>query len=349
MSKILLVLLIFLAACAPWEEENNKPNESGNKNTGIKTVLTNLHSPWDIEESHGIFYITEREGTIVKWEEGEQKKREVVHTDKPITQKGEGGLLGFKLLPDFPENKVALAYHTYQDGDTTLNRLVVLTLEGETWKETDVLLERIPGAQFHNGGRIELGPDHKIYVTTGDSLNKDLAQNKQSLAGKILRLNRDGSVPKDNPFPDSYIYSYGHRNPQGLTWNEDGTLFAAEHGSDQHDEVNIITPGSNYGWPIIRGKEEKKGMETPLFETGKNTWAPSGLAAYKGDLFIATLRGKSLQKLSFTGSNPEMVMNQFGRLRDVEIVGDDLYIITNNTDGRGSPGAQDDKLLKWRR
>lgn len=212
---------------------------------------------------------------------------------------GEGGLLGFKLLPGFKDHHRAVAYHTYEEEGSIMNRIIEIERNSEQWEETSVLLEDIPGAQFHNGGRIEIGPDDQIYVTTGDSLNESLAQDPESLAGKILRLSTDGAAAEDNPFDSSYVYSYGHRNPQGLTWNEEGELYATEHGPDNHDEVNLIQPGQNYGWPEIVGDEERDGMVTPLFETGRNTWAPSGVVFYRDELIIASLRGSGYEIVSF--------------------------------------------------
>ncbi|UOR11080.1 PQQ-dependent sugar dehydrogenase [Halobacillus amylolyticus] len=345
--KILMWLMIVLimTACQPNEESSNQtPQEKSGDST---EVAATLQSPWDIEANGGTIFITEREGQIVSWTEEQGVSRAEVVTEKDITQIGEGGLLGFKLDPNFNTNHQAFAYHTYEGENGQIkNRIIMLTYENSQWTETDVILEGIPGANFHNGGRIEIGPDRKLYVTTGDSLNGDLAQDKESLAGKILRLNLDGSVPEDNPFEGSYVYSYGHRNPQGLAWDEDGQLYASEHGPDNHDEVNKINPGDNYGWPDIVGEENADGVEGPIYQTGENTWAPSGIAAFNERLYIATLRGTALRTLSFEGENPSIVVDDYGRIRDVEQIGESIYFITNNTDGRGSPEEDDDRLIK---
>ncbi|UOQ95228.1 PQQ-dependent sugar dehydrogenase [Halobacillus shinanisalinarum] len=339
-----LMVVLMMTACQPKEESSKQaPSEE----TGdTKEVAANLQSPWDIEANDGTIFITEREGQIVSLTEEQGVSRAKVVTEKGISQIGEGGLLGFKLDPNFNENHQAFAYHTYEENEQVKNRVIVLTYENSRWLETDVVLEDIPGANFHNGGRIEIGPDRKLYVTTGDSLNEDLAQDKESLAGKILRLNLDGSVPEDNPFEGSYVYSYGHRNPQGLAWDKDGQLYASEHGPDNYDEVNKINPGDNYGWPDIVGEENADGVEGPIYQTGENTWAPSGIAAFNERLYIATLRGTALRTLSFGGENPSIVVDDYGRIRDVEQIGESIYFITNNTDGRGSPEEDDDRLIK---
>ncbi|SFF81956.1 Glucose/arabinose dehydrogenase, beta-propeller fold [Halobacillus alkaliphilus] len=341
-----VIILFWLAACSsnPVQQDDGAP---ATKEESFQTLVADLKSPWDIEYDQETFYISEREGTITSWTEGEEPVRNPVQTKKEIIQQGEGGLLGFKLLPGFEDHRRALAYHTYEEEGSIMNRIIEIERNSNQWKETSVLLEDIPGAQFHNGGRIEIGPDDQIYVTTGDSLNESLAQDRESLAGKILRLSTDGTAAEGNPFDSSYVYSYGHRNPQGLTWNEEGELYATEHGPDNHDEVNLIQPGQNYGWPEIVGDEERDGMITPLYETGRNTWAPSGVVFYREELIIASLRGEAVMNLPPSGGDPEVLTEQYGRIRDVEVVDDRLYFITNNTDGRGSPGSEDDQLVRY--
>ena len=220
------------------------------------------------------------------------------------------------------------------------------------WEKADdkrTAVERVNSrldVSFHNGGRVKIGPDHKLYVTTGDAGDKANAQERQSLAGKILRLALDGKVPADNPFPHSYVFSYGHRNPQGLAWNEDGHLYSAEHGPTAHDEINRIVPGHNYGWPVITGGETKKGLETPLFHSGDETWAPSGLSFADGKLYIAGLRGVQIRRFDLTHERSERIFQGVGRLRDVWVDDRAIYVITNNRDGRGDPEQEDDRLLK---
>lgn len=175
------------------------------------------------------------------------------------------------------------------------NKVVQVLYDRHYCKETNVLLERIPGHELYNGGRIAIGPDGKLYVATGWAHEEEFAQDIDNLAGKILRMNLDGSIPEDNPFPDSYVYSYGHRNPQGLAWNSNGTImYSSEHGESAHDEINIIEPGKNYGWPKITGDGVREGMEKPLLQSGNDTLAPSGITFFEDHLFITGLRGQSL-------------------------------------------------------
>lgn len=175
-----------------------------------------------------------------------------------------------------------------------------------------------------------------MYVTVGDAYNLNEVQELDSLNGKILRLNLDGTIPEDNPFENSYIFSYGHRNPQGLVWTPDGTMYASEHGNSANDEINIIEAGKNYGWPLIEGTEEQEGMEGPLFTSGSDkTWAPSGMDEWNNHLYVSALRGIAILEFDFLNQTVHSFIEDYGRIRDVLIVGDDLFFITNNLDGRG--------------
>ncbi len=160
-------------------------------------------------------------------------------------------------------------------------------------------------------------------------------------------MNLDGSIPNDNPFPNAYVYSYGHRNPQGITWLPDGTLYIGEHGNDANDEINRIEAGQNYGWPIIEGNEEQDGMVSPLFTSGDEaTWAPSGMDNYNGKLYVAALRGTAVLEFDLETGEYREVITGLGRIRDVRIEDNHLYFISNNSDGRGAPQENDDKLYR---
>jgi len=233
-----------------------------------------------------------------------------------------------------------------------------------------VLVDGIPGARNHNGGRIAFGPDGKLYAATGDAGRGELAQDTGSLAGKVLRMNSDGSVPDDNPFPGSLVYSYGHRNPQGLAWHpETGQLLAPEHGPSGEgglccrDEVNAIRPGGNYGWPVVTGRSGDARFVDPVAFSGTDTtWAPAGAAFYdgsdlrgwQGGLFFGTLRGQHLHRLSVGGEGGLTVIEEealftgeYGRLRAVAMGPDGhLYVATSNRDGRGRPASEDDRILR---
>ena len=311
-----------------------------------EVVAENLEAPWSIEKIGSTFYVTERTGSIVKIENG-AIERQSVELEKELATASEAGLLGFVLAPDFQETNRAYAYYTYRDDTGQFNRMITLRLEDNVWWEDHLLLDKIPSGSYHHGGRLKMGPDGKLYATIGDASESGLAQDIDSLAGKIVRMNLDGSIPSDNPFRNSYIYSYGHRNPQGFAWSPEGTLYASEHGNSANDEINKIEAGQNYGWPIIEGHEEQEGMVSPLFTSGDEaTWAPSGMGYYDGNLYVAALRGTAI-----VGFNPKTgeqweVITGLGRIRDVLIEDNYLYFITNNTDGRGAPQKNDDKLYR---
>lgn len=246
-----------------------------------------------------------------------------------------------------PEKKNhAFLYYTYEDKNGQFNRVVEIREENNEWFEQKVLLDQIPSGNFHHGGRIKIGPDKKLYITTGDATDAMIAQDKASLGGKILRMNLDGTIPDDNPYPGSFVYSYGHRNPQGLAWDETGQLYSSEHGSSAHDEINLIKPKGNYGWPLIQGDETKNGMIAPLFHSGDHTWAPSGIAYHNGILYVAQLRGEGVLAFNVKEKTYKQIVSNVGRVRDVFILRNYLFFVTNNTDGRGAPANHDDKLIK---
>jgi glucose/arabinose dehydrogenase len=230
-----------------------------------------------------------------------------------------------------------------------------------------VLVENVPANSIHDGGRVKFGPDGKLYWTVGDAGNADSAQDVSSLNGKVLRLNPDGTTPADNPFPGSLVYSYGHRNPQGLAWQAGtGRFYETEHGPSGgsqgvgQDEVNYIEPGANYGWPVVHGVQTGTAMVPPVLQSGEaETWAPGGATfvvggPWDGSLVFAGLRGQTLYRVVLDKADPRHVISfekyyggQFGRLRDV-VQGPDgaLYILTNNRDGRGIPRPGDDRVLR---
>ncbi|KOP71736.1 quinoprotein glucose dehydrogenase [Bacillus sp. FJAT-21945] len=348
LTSLIILFAIVGAGCSQIEEKGQEVDQEASlPYKEPKVIADGLQIPWSIDQSEGIFYLSERPGHIVKIEE-EKAERQKVVLEQPLATAAEAGLLGFVLSPDFSKTKEAFAYYTYTDGSGQFNRIVLLKQDNGTWKETRLLLDQIPSGQFHHGGRIEIGPDGKLYATTGDASNEpEIAQDIHSLGGKILRMNLDGSMPADNPIQDSYVYTYGHRNPQGLAWTKDGMLYESEHGPSANDEVNLIQPGHNYGWPLIKGKESKEGLETPLFTSGDSaTWAPSGMAFYEEKLYAAALRGSAVLEFDLSSKKMREVITGLGRIRDVYIKDEFLYFVSNNTDGRGTPLEKDDKLYQ---
>lgn len=334
----------------PETPDTDQPDpDQPDPDAGYAVLARNLQIPWSIAFGTDAIYLSEREGHIVAIS-GEKLTRQSVQLNKKVNHEGEGGFLGFILAPDFAETRLAFAYHTYKEQGETLNRVVLLKQEGEGWSEQKALLEGIPGDLYHNGGRLAIGPDNLLYITTGDAQNRALAQQKSSLAGKILRMTPDGQVPEDNPFPGSYVYSYGHRNPQGLDWNAEGQLYSTKHGPSGnpggHDEINRIAAGSNYGWPSIIGDAKREGMTSPVYHTGETAIAPSGTVMdAEGRLLIAALAGEALYRFDPATGKLETLLDGIGRIRDVKLREGKLYLITNNTDGRGTPTETEDRLL----
>lgn len=323
----------------------------------VETVLSGLDTPWEVVFApDGRVFVTERPGRVLVVEDGEL--REEPYARLPVEEVGEGGQLGLALHPNFRRNGVLYAYYTTREDGRLRNRLVRLVEEDGSARQEEVLLEG-PAASIHDGGRVRVGPDGKLYATFGDTADAGLAQDPRALAGKIIRLNLDGSVPRDNPFPGSPVYSYGHRNPQGLAWDEAGNLYAPEHGQSAHDELNLVRPGRNYGWPVIEGGERREGMVAPILHSGEKTWAPSGAeyvreGPWKGSILFTGLRGESLHRVEVDPEDPgrvvrhrEYLEGEYGRLRTV-VQGPDgaLYLLTSNRDGRGDPAPSDDRLLR---
>ncbi|MFJ5764957.1 PQQ-dependent sugar dehydrogenase [Lysinibacillus sp. NPDC093210] len=348
----LFFIIILMTGCStntqqqPTKHRQENVTDNLAQSDNLEIVADNLDIPWAIEKYKNMFYVTERAGHIVKIKEGEVE-RQRVNLKKELATAAEAGLLGFVLAPDFVDSKLAYAYYTYVDGDKQFNRIVTLRQKGDVWHEEHLLLDRIVSGTFHHGGRLKIGPDGNLYATVGDALQSSVAQDPSALEGKILRIHLDGTVPSDNPFPNSFVYSYGHRNPQGLTWSLDGTLFASEHGNSANDEINKIEAGQNYGWPIIEGYETRQLMKAPLFTSGSSTtWAPSGIGYYDNKLYVATLRGAAVLEFDLETSNEREIISGLGRIRDILVDEQYLYFVSNNTDGRGNPLNNDDKLYR---
>jgi glucose/arabinose dehydrogenase len=331
-----------------------EPRQSDGNNThsGIQVLAENLDVPWaiDIAEDGRLFF-TERKGRIMAMEKNGSLISDPVSYIN-VLQNGESGLLGLALHPNFTENHLLYVYHTYSNDSAVFNKVLMLTENNNKIVESKVVIDNIPAADRNDGGRIKFGPDGKLYIATGDALQPGLAQDASSLAGKILRINPDGSIPEDNPFEGSPVYSYGHRNIQGLAWHPlTGELYASEHGSEGNDEINLIKPGTNYGWPIEDCNAEK--FEKPIvcfnpaIAPAGMTFAVSDTLGYQNNLLLATLKAQQIRLIDL-GSNVESnILTGFGRIRDIVEASDgSLYVATSNKDGRAIPTQDDDKILR---
>ena len=325
----------------------------------VEVVASNLQIPWSLAFApDGRLFITERPGRV-RILNVAAATSDVALTLDDVFAQGEAGVLGLTLDPEFTSNRFVYLYYTARAGSGAANRVVRYREVAGRLGEAAVLLDNIPANTIHDGGRLRFGPDGLLYITTGDAATMSLAQDVAALAGKILRLNRDGTTPRENPF-SSPVYSYGHRNPQGLDWHPaTGALWASEHGNSGNDEVNVIDPGVNYGWPRIEGSQTMPGMRAPIVSYSPSI-APSGASFYRGsrfpafanDLFVASLRGVHILRLRVDASprviaQERLLNDRFGRIRDV-IVGPDglIYFCTSNRDGRGNPVAADDRIAR---
>jgi glucose/arabinose dehydrogenase len=316
-----------------------------------ETIVENLEIPWEIVFlPDGDLLVTERPGRLLRI--GAQKSAIEI---SGVAHRGEGGLLGLALHPDFEDNGWIYLYLTTAESGGLTNRVERYVLRGTSLSERTLIIEGIPGAQYHDGGRVRFGPDGYLYITTGDAGNEASAQDTESLAGKILRLRDDGAIPEDNPF-DNAVYSYGHRNPQGLAWDQRGQLWATEHGrsgaQSGFDELNNIDKGVNYGWPSIQGAQMAASMRAPAIHSGASeTWAPGGAVYFDGHILFVGLRGESLYAAEIDGGEVRDITaylrGEYGRLRTVALGPEGmLYILTSNRDGRGTPARNDDRIIR---
>ncbi|MGK9461381.1 PQQ-dependent sugar dehydrogenase [Streptomyces sp. G6] len=322
----------------------------------VRTVATGLNSPWGLAPlpGGGLLVSSRDEATITRVDEKTGEKTELGEVPG-VAAAGEGGLLGIALSPDYASDHMVYAYFT----SASDNRIVRMRYDekkpsGEQLGEPDTVFRGIPKGVIHNGGRIAFGPDRMLYAGTGESGDEGLSQDKESLGGKILRMTPDGEPAPGNPFPDSVVYSYGHRNVQGLAWDDEQRLFAAEFGQDTWDELNAIKPGDNYGWPEAEGRGGGSGFHDPLAQWSTDEASPSGIAFAEGSVWMAGLRGERLWRVPLKGTEaaaePQAFLEgEYGRLRTVVAAGGDrLWLVTSNTDGRGDPKEDDDRILELR-
>lgn len=372
--SLILILIFSLSVQAqirvgefPQNVEDEFILEASNFETEV--WQQNLNVPWELvflPESNRAL-VTERSGRVLQIIDGNLEAESYLELN--IVSRGEGGLMGMAHHPDFPEDPYIYLMYTYTSAaGEQYNRVSRFKDQNNQAGKEEIILDQIPAGNYHDGGRIAFGPDGMLYITTGDTFNREIAQAMDNLGGKILRLTPAGNIPEDNPFPDSPIYSLGHRNPQGLAWHPDtGELFISDHGPSgegglrQKDRIKVVEAGSNFGWPNKIGYFEDGEYANPLI-MWENAVPPSGMTFYQGDLYVGTLRSRSLVRIGLSRENNTFKVNKiehlfndgrgnsgYGRIRTA-VAGPDgyLYFLTNNRDGRGRPQGNDDQILRFK-
>jgi glucose/arabinose dehydrogenase len=337
-----------VAACGGGGNPSEaSPGPSGTAAAGVRTIATGLHVPWGIAFlPGGAALVAERTtGRILRIPAAGGSKKVVMRVPGVDTGAGEGGLLGLAVSPDYARDRLVYAYFTTARD----NRIARFRLGGPVHP----ILTGLRRGFIHNGGRIAFGPDGKLYAGVGETGQPGLAQDRSSLNGKILRMNPDGSVPAGNPFGASRVWSYGHRNVQGLAWDARSRLWATEFGQNTWDEVNLIRKGRDYGWPVVEGRGSTHGGR---YVNPKVTWrtsqaSPSGAAIVRGRLYVGALQGRGVWRVPLDGTSvgrPRLLYGgRWGRIRTVVAAPDGgLWIATSNRDGRGSPRRGDDRIIR---
>jgi glucose/arabinose dehydrogenase len=362
-TAVLTAATLLTAGCSDGGGTGGGPSPSGSSSGTaapaegsvqvVRTVTTGLDSPWGLAElPDGDLLVSSRDtGRILRVDTDDGKKTRL-GTVPGVDPGGEGGLLGIALAPDDPH--MVYAYMTTASD----NRIVRMLYQqdkpaGRQLGAPDTVFKGIPKGTVHNGGRIAFGPDGMLYAGTGETGERGQSQNRKSFGGKILRMTPDGEPPAHgNPWPDSVVYSYGHRNVQGLAWDADGRLWASEFGQDTWDELNLIKPGHNYGWPKAEGKAHEPGLTDPVEQWRPDEASPSGIAVAEGSVWLAALRGERLWRVPLKGAEPaaapqDFLTGKYGRLRTVLNAGDGrLWLVTSETDSRGTPEKGDDRILE---
>jgi glucose/arabinose dehydrogenase len=339
----------------------------GQVDVRVEEVATGLEVPWGIAFlPNNDMLVTERPGRVRLVRNGQLQPAPVATIN--VTDSGEGGLLGIAAHPNFAQNRLFYVYYTADRNGTPINRVErwQLSQDGTSATADRMIIDDIPVALYHNGGRIRFGPDGMLYIGTGDARDPDISQDNNSLAGKILRVTPDGEVPQDNPFPDNPVYISGIRNTQGFDWANDSTMWVTDHGPSGelgrrgHDKVSVATAGDNLGWPTIYRCESQEGLVTPSLvwreavpPGGATIYTGNAIPEWQGSLMIATLRSEHLHRVAFDPDSQQVrqhevyLQGEHGRLRDAVMGSDgELYITTSNCDGRGSCPAGQDKILR---
>jgi glucose/arabinose dehydrogenase len=340
MRRALVALAgLALAACG---------SRSGDTAVAAQTVATGLHVPWGVAFlPNGDALVSERTTARILRIRAGRRPRVVMRVPGVDTNAGEGGLLGLAVSPHYARDHLVYAYFT----SARDNRIVRFRLGGRL----QPILTGLRRGLIHDGGRIAFGPDGKLYAGVGETGDTGLAQDRASLNGKILRIDPDGSVPRDNPFPGSAVWSLGHRNVQGLAWDGRGRLWESEFGQDRFDEINLIQAGRNYGWPLVEGRGDTRGgrLTNPKVTWTTDEASPSGAAIAKGALYVGALRGEGVWRVPLHGTRtgrPRLLFaGRYGRVRTVvRAPGGRLWLTTSNRDGRGSPRSGDDRIVSFR-
>ncbi len=309
--------------------------------------MTGLDVPW------GLAFLPDRSALVTQRDQrsvlhlraGVQPRTVATVSDARPDQ--EGGLLGIAVSPEFATDKRVFVYYTAA-GD---NRVERMKWTGSTLKSDKVILSGIPKASFHNGGRLAFGPDNQLYVTTGDAGVPSRAPDIENLGGKILRITQDGKAATGNPISGSRVWSYGHRNVQGIAWDDDRRMYATEFGQNTFDELNLITPGKNYGWPTVEGKANRRGFIDPLVQWRTSESSPSGLAINGDNAYVAALAGQRVWQVPLrdgkAGTPARASMPALGRVRTVHVdPSGALWVMSNNT-FRGDARDGDDRIIRW--
>ena len=330
------------------------PNLQEFRNETVQILATNLEKPWALDFVDDRIFITEKNGKIRVFKSG-------VMLDEPLATLRtadifDGGLLGLTVHPDFRNNHFLYVYFTYEENGKLWNKILRITESENKLKDAITILDKIPGSRFSNGGVLKFGPDNKLYVATGaGSDSSHDAQDLNSLAGKILRLNEDGSIPSDNPFSKSLVFSYGHSNPRGMAWDESGSLYVTEMGPSKNDEINLVVEGKNYGWPEQQCSGDGQFVNAlicydPAIEPGGIVFYSGDKLQLQSDMIMASMKPENLDKLKIIDEEvvyQKSILSGLGRIRDVNEGPDGyLYLITSNTDGKAFPDSSDDKLVR---
>lgn len=377
MIPIIFSLLVLLS-CSKPEPQNNSTKKDPPKVTElagnisddykIEVFAENLTVPWSIAwTDNNRMLVNERTGKIRIIQNGKLQDAPLLEV-KEVSVGSEEGLMGLAIDPNYAENKYIYISYAYGKGDNLSIKVVRYKDNGISVSDELILIDKLPGAKNHAGCRLRFGPDGKLYITTGDATDREIAQDLKNMGGKILRLNSDGSIPSDNPFPNSPVWSYGHRNPQGIDFYP-GTsiLWETEHGPSGFDgpgggdEVNVIVKGGNYGWPIVSHEGHKDGMidpvlvYTPAEAPASGMFYKSGvISQFKNNFFFGCLRGRGIIRVIVDEKDPTKVVSQskmsdvdYGRIREIAEGPDGaIYFSTSNKDGRGNPGQTDDRIMR---